>query len=111
MLLVTNNIIMSTHKDTAINFFEKYLTAWVVLCMAAGILIGQFLPAVPELLEKMEYANVSIPVAVLIWIMIYPMMMKVDFQSVKRVRDPPQGLFLTWIVNWLIKPFTMFGIA
>ena len=62
------------HQDSGISFFEKYLTVWVALCMVAGILIGKFLPAIPEFLGKLEYANVSIPVAVLIWIMIYPMM-------------------------------------
>jgi arsenite transporter len=98
-------------KNTGISFFEKYLTVWVALCMVAGILIGKFLPAIPEFLGKLEYAKVSIPVAALIWIMIYPMMMKVDFKSVKHVGKNPQGLYLTWIVNWLIKPFTMFGIA
>ena len=102
---------MSEQKDTGISFFEKYLTVWVALCMVGGILIGKFLPAIPEFLGKLEYANVSIPVAVLIWIMIYPMMMKVDFKSVKHVGENPQGLFITWIVNWLIKPFTMFGIS
>ena len=102
---------MSENKDSGISFFEKYLTVWVALCMVAGILIGRFLPAIPEFLGRLEYANVSIPVAVLIWIMIYPMMMKVDFKSVKHVGENPQGLFLTWITNWLIKPFTMFGIA
>jgi ACR3 family arsenite transporter len=83
----------------------------VALCMLSGILIGKFLPALPEFLGKLEYANVSIPVAVLIWIMIYPMMMKVDFKSVKYIGKNPKGLFITWITNWLIKPFTMFGIA
>jgi ACR3 family arsenite transporter len=102
---------MSENKDTGISFFEKYLTVWVALCMVGGILIGRFLPGIPEFLGRLEYANVSIPVAVLIWLMIYPMMMKVDFKSVTHVRDNPQGLFLTWVTNWLIKPFTMFGIA
>ena len=104
---------MSTKKtqESGISFFEKYLTVWVALCMVGGILIGNFLPAIPEFLGKLEYASVSIPVAVLIWLMIYPMMMKVDFKSVKHVGENPQGLFITWIVNWLIKPFTMFGIA
>lgn len=99
------------NKDTGISFFEKYLTVWVAFCMIGGILIGRFLPSVPEFLGKMEYANVSIPVAILIWLMIYPMMMKVDFKSVKHVGQNPKGLFVTWICNWLIKPFTMFGIA
>lgn len=102
---------MSSEQIPGISFFEKYLTLWVALCMAAGVLIGRYLPAVPDFLGKLEYANVSIPVAVLIWLMIYPMMMKVDFRSVKRVGENPQGLFVTWITNWLIKPFSMFGIA
>ena len=98
-------------EDSGIGFFEKYLTLWVALCMVAGIMIGKYLPVIPDFLGKLEYANVSIPVAILIWIMIYPMMMKVDFKSVKDVGKNPKGLFLTWIINWLIKPFTMFGIA
>ncbi|ONI43353.1 arsenical-resistance protein [Candidatus Epulonipiscium fishelsonii] len=93
------------------SFFEKYLTIWVALCMAVGIAIGKFIPIIPEFLGKFEYANVSIPIAILIWLMIYPMMMKVDFKSIKNVGKDPKGLFVTWIVNWLIKPFTMFGIA
>ncbi|MCF7816358.1 MAG: ACR3 family arsenite efflux transporter [Kiritimatiellales bacterium] len=102
---------MSEKQKPQISFFEKYLTVWVALCMVAGILIGKYLPAIPEFLGKLEYANVSIPVAVLIWLMIYPMMMKVDFKSVKNVGKNPKGLYITWITNWLIKPFTMFGIA
>ncbi|MFA9375967.1 MAG: ACR3 family arsenite efflux transporter [Lachnotalea sp.] len=98
-------------KIEGIGFFEKYLTLWVGICMIVGVLIGKFLPVIPQFLGKFEYANVSIPIAILIWLMIYPMMMKVDFQSVKTVGKNPKGLFVTWIVNWLIKPFTMFGIA
>lgn len=79
--------------------------------MVAGVLIGRFLPSVPTFLNQFEYAKVSIPMAVLIWLMIYPMMMKVDFQSIKNVGKNPKGLFVTWITNWLIKPFTMYGIA
>lgn len=102
---------MDKSKESGIGFFEKYLTVWVLLCMAAGVLIGKFLPEVPSFLGKFEYANVSIPIAVLIWLMIYPMMLKVDFQSIKNVGKNPKGLFVTWVTNWLIKPFTMFGIA
>ncbi len=98
-------------KLAGIGFFEKYLTVWVVICMIVGVLIGRFLPAIPEFLSNFEYANVSIPIAILIWLMIYPMMMKVDFQSIKNVGKNPKGLFVTWVTNWLIKPFTMFGIA
>ncbi len=104
---------MGTKKtaSTGIGFFEKYLTVWVILCMAAGILIGRFLPAVPKFLGKFEYAQVSIPIAILIWLMIYPMMMKVDFASVKYIGKNPKGLYVTWVTNWLIKPFTMYAIA
>lgn len=102
---------MNKEKTTGIGFFEKYLTVWVILCMIVGVLIGKFIPVIPETLGKLEYAKVSIPTAVLIWLMIYPMMMKVDFKSVKDVGKNPKGLFVTWITNWLIKPFTMYGIA
>jgi len=98
-------------KNTAISFFEHYLTVWVILCMGIGVAIGVFLPGIPNFLSKFEYARVSIPIAILIWLMIYPMMMKVDFKSVKNLRKNPKGLFVTWISNWLIKPFTMYGIA
>lgn len=79
--------------------------------MAAGVLIGRYLPGIPAFLGRLEYYNVSIPVAILIWLMIYPMMMKVDFQSVKDVGKNPKGLYVTWVVNWLIKPFTMYALA
>ncbi len=95
----------------SIGFFERYLTVWVALCMVVGVLIGRFLPQIPEFLGRFEYASISIPIAILIWLMIYPMMLKVDFQSVKNVGKNPKGLLVTWVVNWLIKPFTMFAIA
>lgn len=98
-------------KKQGIGFFEKYLTIWVALCIIIGIAVGQWLPAIPQTLSKFEYANVSIPVAILIWLMIYPMMLKVDFQSVKNVGKRPKGIIVTGVTNWLIKPFTMFGIA
>lgn len=104
-----------THEKPAstggISFFEKHLTEWVVLCMIAGVALGKFLPEVPAFLARFEYANVSIPMGLLIWLMIYPMMMKVDFTRLKNVGREPKGLYLTWVVNWLIKPFTMFGLA
>lgn len=101
---------MSNEKGS-ISVFQKYLTLWVIICMVIGVLVGQFLPHIPEFLNKFEFAGISIPMAILIWLMIYPMMMKVDFQSVKNVGKNPKGLFVTWVVNWLIKPFTMYGIA
>ena len=98
-------------EKSVISIFQKYLTVWVILCMAVGILIGKYLPQIPDFLSRFEYAEVSIPMTILIWLMIYPMMMKVDFQSIKNVGKNPKGLFVTWITNWLIKPFTMYGIA
>lgn len=92
-------------------FFEKYLTLWVTLCIVVGIAVGRWLPVVPRTLGKWEYANVSVPIAILIWLMIYPMMLKVDFQSVRNVARQPRGILITCATNWLIKPFTMFGIA
>lgn len=102
---------MADKQQAGISFFQRYLTVWVLLCMAAGILIGHFIPAVPQALGKLEIAGISIPIAILIWIMIYPMMIKVDFQSIREVGKNPKGLFVTWVVNWLIKPFTMYGFA
>lgn len=98
-------------KDREISFFERNLTFWVLLCMVIGVFIGKFLPIIPNTLDKWQIYGISIPIAILIWVMIYPMMMKVDFQSVKQVGKNPKGLFITWITNWLIKPFTMYGIA
>lgn len=101
---------METKKQN-ISFFQKYLTLWVFICMVIGVLISKFVPIIPDILSKFEYANVSVPIAILIWIMIYPMMMSVDFQSIKNVTKNPEELFVTWVVNWLIKPFSMFFIA
>ncbi len=101
---------MST-ESKKMSFFDRYLSIWVALCIVAGIAVGKFLPAIPEVLGKLEYANVSIPIAILIWIMIFPMMLKIDFKSVVDAVKMPKGLTVTLVVNWLIKPFTMFGIA
>lgn len=98
-------------KNKDISIFQRYLSIWVILCMIAGVMIGHFFPAAVQLLNKMQIAGISIPIAILIWIMIYPMMIKVDFQSIRQIKDNPKGLFLTWIVNWLIKPFTMYLLA
>jgi len=102
---------MNKEKVTGIGFFEKYLSIWVLICMVIGVMIGVYLPEVPALLSRFEYAKVSIPVAILIWLMIYPMMLKIDFESIKQVGQNPRGLIVTWVTNWLIKPFTMYGIA
>ncbi len=102
---------MKEKANAPMGVFQKYLSVWVILCMALGILIGKFLPQIPNFLNKFEYARVSVPMAILIWVMIYPMMMKVDFQSIKNVGKNPKGLFVTWVVNWLIKPFTMYAVS
>jgi arsenite transporter len=104
---------MNKHNTNTvgIGFFEKYLSLWVLLCMVVGVAVGVFLPGIPAFLSQFEYANVSIPVAILIWLMIYPMMLKVDFHSIKQVGQNPKGLIVTWVTNWLIKPFTMYAIA
>lgn len=90
-----------------IGFFEKYLTLWVALCIATGIGIGYLAGDSIQVLSNLEIYKVNIPVAILIWLMIYPMMLQVDFSSIKNVGKRPKGLILTLVVNWLIKPFTM----
>lgn len=102
---------MKKETNAGISFFQRYLTIWVFLCMMAGVLLGYLAPALPAALDQLTYARVSIPMAILIWVMIYPMMLKVDFQSIRNVGKNPKGLFVTWVTNWLIKPFTMYGIA
>lgn len=91
--------------------FERYLTIWVALCIVVGILVGKFMPIIPNTLNKFEYYNVSIPTAILIWLMIYPMMLKIDFSSIVNATKKPKGLIVTCVTNWLIKPFTMYLIA
>ena len=104
-------MIMSNEKTQGISFFEKYLTVWVLLCMAAGILIGRFLPGVRSVLESMQIADQNIPLAILMWIMIYPMMLKIDFKSIKNVGKHPSGIVISSFASWAIKPFLMFGLA
>ena len=98
-------------KGKGLGVFERYLTIWVAACIVIGISIGQLLPIIPETLNKFEYYNVSIPVAILIWLMIYPMMLKIDFSSILNATKKPKGLIVTCTTNWLIKPFTMYAIA
>jgi ACR3 family arsenite transporter len=90
-----------------IAFFEKYLTLWVALCIAGGILIGSIAGDSIQVLSSWEVYNVNIPIAILIWLMIYPMMLQIDFGSIKNVGRKPKGVMLTLVINWLIKPFTM----
>ncbi|MTI95503.1 MAG: ACR3 family arsenite efflux transporter [Firmicutes bacterium] len=90
-----------------IGFFERNLTIWVAACIVVGVAIGYYLPQVPETLDMFTYYEISLPIAILIWMMIYPMMLKIDFTSIVRALKMPKGLTVTCTVNWLIKPFTM----
>ncbi|MGF1527106.1 MAG: arsenic resistance protein, partial [Candidatus Competibacterales bacterium] len=110
---------MSTQSDAvpqqargeAMGLFEKYLTVWVALSITAGIFLGNVSPAMFDTLSQLEIAQVNLVVAVLIWVMIFPMMVNVDFASLRHIGDRPKGLVITLVVNWLIKPFTMAGLA
>jgi len=101
-----------THvTQSPLGFFERYLSVWVGLCIIAGVGLGLMLPDIFETIASIEYASVNLVVAVFIWLMIYPMMVNVDFSSLKNVGKKPKGLCITLIVNWLIKPFTMAGLG
>ena len=105
-------LVRSTRKR--LNLFERYLTVWVGLCMVIGLALGKGAPALVEALRHMEFgqgSQVNIPIAVLIWLMIIPMMMKVDFASIRAVGQKPRGMLVTLFVNWLVKPFSMALIA
>lgn len=94
-------------ESSAIGFFERYLTVWVALCIVAGIALGHWLPAVFQTIGRMEVAHVNIPVGVLIWIMIVPMLVKIDFGAMTQVKGHWRGMGVTLFVNWLVKPFSM----
>ncbi len=99
------------HTPSPISLFERYLSVWVGLCIAAGVGFGALFPGVFQFVAGVEYANVNLVVAVLIWVMIYPMMVNVDFASLRDVGRKPRGLCITLVVNWLIKPFTMAALG
>ncbi|HEF5874871.1 TPA: ACR3 family arsenite efflux transporter [Burkholderia cenocepacia] len=92
---------------SAINFFERYLTVWVALCIVVGMALGQALPALFQAIGRMAYAQVNLPVGLLIWVMIIPMLVKVDFGALHEVRQHVKGIGVTLVVNWLVKPFSM----
>jgi arsenite transporter len=98
-------------RSDPLGLFGRYLSIWVAWCIVAGIGLGNFFPGAFEVLSRLEIARVNLVVAVLIWIMIYPMMVNVDFLALRRVGDRPKGLVITVVVNWLIKPFTMAGLG
>lgn len=91
--------------------FERFLTLWVGLCIISGVLLGNLVPELFQYFASLEVANVNIPVAIFIWVMIYPMMIQIDFSSIKDIGKKPKGLFLTLVINWLIKPFTMAALG
>ncbi|MCH2527416.1 MAG: ACR3 family arsenite efflux transporter [Dehalococcoidia bacterium] len=91
--------------------FEKYLSVWVGLCIASGVGLGLVLPSIFETIATIEYASVNLIVALFIWVMIYPMMVNVDFASIRNVGKRPKGLCITLVVNWIIKPFTMAALG
>lgn len=90
-----------------LDFFERYLSGWVGLCIVAGIILGKLAPAAIHTLSQLEVSHVNLPIAILIWLMIYPMMLKIDFSAVVRVGEKPTGLLITLFVNWIVKPFSM----
>lgn len=99
-----------TAPPKRLNAFERYLTVWVGLCMAAGMILGRAVPGVIEALRGLEFgagSQINAPIAVLIWLMIVPMMMKIDFSSLTGVTRRPRGLLVTLVVNWVVKPFSM----
>ena len=101
----------NTSKTTEMSVFERYLTIWVFLCIIAGIALGQFLPSIFQAIGAMELSNVNLPVGMLIWIMIIPMLIKVDFSALSEVRKHVKGIGVTLFVNWLVKPFSMAFLA
>lgn len=90
-----------------IGFFERYLTVWVALCIIAGIALGQWLPSLFQAIGRMEIAQVNLPVGVLIWVMIIPMLIKIDFGAMAQIKGHWRGIGVTLFVNWLVKPFSM----
>jgi ACR3 family arsenite transporter len=102
---------IATGEEKHLSIFDRYLSLWVVLCITAGTIIGYLLPATADALEKATYAQVSLPIAVLIWLMIYPMMLKIDFASILQAGKKPKGVVVTTTSNWLVKPFTMYAFA
>ncbi len=108
---MSTDTIISTDTVSPMGLFEQYLSLWVAVCIAAGVGLGVTLPNLFEMIAAIEYASVNLVVAVFIWVMIYPMMVNVDFSSLKDVGKKPKGLCITLVVNWLIKPFTMAALG
>lgn len=109
----------ATHADLGrparrMNVFERYLSVWVVLCMAAGVALGKALPGFTGAVRRLEFgagSQINVAIAVLIWLMVYPMMLKIDLASIAAVRERPRGILVTLFVNWMVKPFSMAAIG
>jgi ACR3 family arsenite transporter len=111
---VTANIAQPLAEPKRLAFFERYLTVWVLVCMIEGVAFGKLLPGVTSTLSKLEFgqgSQVNVPIGVLLWLMIYPMMLKVDFSAIGGIAKRPKGLMVTLFVNWLVKPFSMALLA
>ena len=91
--------------------FERYLSVWVALCITAGVVLGNLMPSVFHAIAAIEYGQINLVVALLIWLMIYPMMVQIDFGAIKDVGKKPKGIMLTLVMNWLVKPFTMAALG
>ena len=105
---------MDASGKKRLNVFERYLTVWVALCMAAGVALGKLLPGFTDAVRRLELgtgSQINVAIAVLIWLMVYPMMLKIDLGSIVAVRERPRGILVTLVVNWLVKPFSMAAIG
>src|SRR5689334_8547528 len=104
----------ATSAPKRLAFFERYLTVWVLVCMVVGVAFGKLLPAFTATLSRLEFgqgSQVNVPISILLWLMIYPMMLKVDFTAIGSIAKKPKGLIVTLLVNWLVKPFSMALLA
>ena len=90
-----------------LSFFEKYLTLWVILCILIGIILGRSFPGVAQTLDAMSVYNVSLPIAICLFFMMYPIMVKIDFSQAVKAAKTPKPVVLTLVINWIVKPFTM----
>ena len=110
-LLAASSVVVEPKR---LNLFERYLSVWVGLCMVAGVALGKWIPDIVQTFRGLEFgegSHINVPIAILIWLMIIPMMMRVDFASVRDVGRKPRGLFVTLFVNWIVKPFSMAFLA
>src|SRR5690606_20103809 len=107
----TSQALRSEQALESMSVFERYLTVWVLLCIVAGIVLGQFAPGVFQAIGRMEVAQVNLPVGLLIWIMVIPMLLKVDFGALGQVRQHWRGIGVTLFINWAVKPFSMALLA